>query len=104
MDRVGALDNFFDLGGNSLLLMRVFAALEKGSAGALTVASMFADPAPRGIGKVLDGHLAARRTSNGPSSPQGIVTNEPVAIVGMACRLPGAADLEAFWRMLDEGR
>ena len=28
----------------------------------------------------------------------------PLAIVGMACRLPGADDLDAFWKMLVEGR
>jgi myxalamid-type polyketide synthase MxaE and MxaD len=28
----------------------------------------------------------------------------PIAIVGMACRFPGAPDLEAFWRLLLEGR
>jgi acyl transferase domain-containing protein len=28
----------------------------------------------------------------------------PLAIVGMACRLPGADDLDAFWQMLVEGR
>ncbi|MEU8953156.1 beta-ketoacyl synthase N-terminal-like domain-containing protein [Streptomyces sp. NPDC048518] len=28
---------------------------------------------------------------------------EPVAVVGMACRLPGAADPAAFWRLLSEG-
>ncbi|WP_328407811.1 type I polyketide synthase [Nocardia sp. NBC_00403] len=27
-----------------------------------------------------------------------------IAIVGMSCRLPGAADLEKFWRLLREGR
>jgi len=27
-----------------------------------------------------------------------------IAIIGMACRLPGAADLDALWRLLDEGR
>ena len=27
---------------------------------------------------------------------------EPVAIVGMACRFPGAADLDAYWRLLCE--
>ncbi len=27
-----------------------------------------------------------------------------IAVVGMACRLPGAPDLEAFWRLLREGR
>ena len=29
---------------------------------------------------------------------------DEVAIVGMACRFPGAADLAGFWRLLDDGR
>ena len=29
--------------------------------------------------------------------------NQPIAIVGMACRFPGAPDLPAFWRLLDAG-
>ena len=29
--------------------------------------------------------------------------NAPVAIVGMACRFPGADDIHAFWRLLEEG-
>ncbi len=30
--------------------------------------------------------------------------HEPVAIVGMACRFPGAADAGEYWRLLREGR
>ncbi|WP_420617181.1 SDR family NAD(P)-dependent oxidoreductase [Candidatus Palauibacter sp.] len=30
--------------------------------------------------------------------------SEPIAIVGMACRFPGAEDIEAFWRLLHSGR
>ncbi len=30
-------------------------------------------------------------------------TSEPIAIVGMACRFPGADDIEAFWRLLESG-
>ena len=30
-------------------------------------------------------------------------SGEPIAIVGMACRFPGAEDLEAFWQLLEEG-
>ena len=29
---------------------------------------------------------------------------EPIAIVGMACKFPGANDLDAFWQLLLEGR
>ncbi len=29
--------------------------------------------------------------------------NEPIAIVGMACKFPGAPDLASFWRLLLEG-
>ena len=35
--------------------------------------------------------------------PGAIPTDEPVAIVGMACRFPGADDIDAFWRLLDAG-
>ena len=28
---------------------------------------------------------------------------EPVAIIGMACRFPGASSIPAFWRLLEEG-
>jgi acyl transferase domain-containing protein len=33
-----------------------------------------------------------------------MVTPEPIAVVGMSCRFPGAPDLEAYWRLLCEGR
>jgi acyl transferase domain-containing protein len=31
-------------------------------------------------------------------------SHEPIAMIGMACRLPGGPDLAAFWRTLVEGR
>jgi acyl transferase domain-containing protein/NADPH:quinone reductase-like Zn-dependent oxidoreductase/acyl carrier protein len=40
-----------------------------------------------------------RRAAPGRSTASAI----PVAIVGAACRLPGAPDLDAFWRLLEAG-
>ena len=37
--------------------------------------------------------------ANGRHAP----SNEPIAIVGMACRFPGATGLDAFWSLLDGG-
>ena len=37
------------------------------------------------------------------SIAMGIRRGEPIAIVGMACRFPGANGLDAFWRLLEEG-
>ncbi|MEU3098020.1 acyltransferase domain-containing protein, partial [Streptomyces sp. NPDC006967] len=30
-------------------------------------------------------------------------SDEPVAVIGMACKFPGANDIEAFWRLLEAG-
>lgn len=32
-----------------------------------------------------------------------VSTSEPVAIVGMSCRFPGAPDLQAYWRLIEQG-
>ena len=39
----------------------------------------------------------SRRSRHGAASA-------PIAIVGAACRFPGAPDLDAYWRLLVEGR
>ncbi|MFB1478884.1 acyltransferase domain-containing protein [Corallococcus sp. RDP092CA] len=38
------------------------------------------------------------------AGPPSVAREEPIAVVGMACRLPGAPDLSAFWELLRSGR
>ena len=38
------------------------------------------------------------------SSPEGRVADTDIAVIGMAGRFPGADDLDAYWRLLSEGR
>ncbi len=46
--------------------------------------------------------LGKAESPGGPSTTPG--NGEPIAIVGMACRFPGAPNLDAFWQLLVEGR
>ncbi|GGS45380.1 non-ribosomal peptide synthetase [Streptomyces griseoviridis] len=73
-DRVGRDENFFDLGGNSLLLVTAQSAVNRAFGTALTVVDLFAHPTVRDLAR----HLAAlgARTPGaadgggpGPSSP-----------------------------------
>jgi acyl transferase domain-containing protein/acyl-CoA synthetase (AMP-forming)/AMP-acid ligase II/acyl carrier protein len=46
----------------------------------------------------------ARRATARVPHPSPRAEHDPIAIVGMACRFPGAPTLEAFWELLVEGR
>src|SRR4051812_31325503 len=40
----------------------------------------------------------------GPAAgPRAVARAEPTAVIGLACRLPGADGPEAFWRLLRDG-
>ena len=57
-------------------------------------------PTPLALARYLAGE-------EGPAAVAPLVLrstpDEPIAIVGLACRLPGAADPEAYWRLLRDG-
>lgn len=55
----------------------------------------------------LADHLASDGETEAASANCGggrAFASEPIAIVGLGCRLPGAPNPEAFWRLLCEGR
>ena len=103
LDQVGAEDSFFDLGGNSLLSMKVVATLRDQHAIDLPVARFFQYPTPRGLAKYLGRDKAAANDERMASRLQGGSSAEGIAIVGMAGRFPGARDVATLWRNVCAG-
>lgn len=99
----GLDDNFFDLGGHSLMLVRLKERIRAETGSELGVLELFQNPTVRRqaafIDRVPPVSPAPARTAV-PSS----VAEEAVAIVGMAGRFPQADSVEAFWENLSAGR
>ena len=101
LDAVGRLDHFFELGGGSLLALQAITRIHARAGQAPTPAGFFDDPTPAGIARTLQA-TAAPMPTIAPAPAPG--SDDPIAIVAMAGRFPGAADVEAFWDNLCAGR
>ncbi|MGX1835926.1 amino acid adenylation domain-containing protein [Streptomyces diastaticus] len=112
----GELDpaaSFHDLGIGSVMLAELVVGIEKTTGRPLEptallehstlerLATYLSDrfgPVPDG--EPLPGPAAP---SPGTSAGSGGGTAERIAVIGMACRFPGAADIEGYWKLLTSG-
>jgi amino acid adenylation domain-containing protein len=110
VDEVGAEDNFFDRGGHSLQLVRVHTRLQQQLGREIPIVELFRHPTVAALARHLGGGRSAgdpvveraRRRAPEQVSQPGL--REDVAVIGMAGRFPGAADLAELWRNLRDGR
>ena len=104
LDQVGRNDHFFDLGGNSLLAIKTMARIHDELSTRPTITAFFGTPTPAGLAGLIEETtsrtLLAGRLARGEKRE----TVEPVAIIAMAGRFPGAPDVETFWDNLCAGR
>ncbi len=105
-------DGFFDAGGNSLLLIRLHEKLESCWPGIFTVAQLFAVNTIAGQAMCIRGKTAGKHQDAIHPEPDMVAvpapgkageSAHPIAIVGMALRLPGAETPEACWRDVAAG-
>ncbi|WP_285581685.1 non-ribosomal peptide synthetase/type I polyketide synthase [Herbidospora sp. NBRC 101105] len=97
VEAVGPHDRFAALGGSSLKAMQVLAAVED----RFGVTLRPSDVRDHDTVAALAAHLLAPPApENRPARPGGA---SPVAVVGMACRFPGADTPERFWELLESG-
>ncbi|MEV7143036.1 amino acid adenylation domain-containing protein [Streptomyces tauricus] len=93
---------FFDAGAGSLDLMRfqLRCGVELGLS--FTVADLFEHVTVRALSRFLDATGPAPAAAAAPAERHA-GPDEPIAVIGMAVRLPGAPDLASFWRMVESG-
>nr|WP_062330488.1 type I polyketide synthase [Herbidospora sakaeratensis] len=108
VEPVGTRDNFFDLGGNSLVALQMLALVKKRFGVAVPTVLLFEAPTVHRLAAILDerGVTASPVKPAKPAAPVVATRSDDdrrIAIVGMAGRFPGAGDVDAFWRNLRDG-
>lgn len=112
-DRIGIDDNFFQVGGDSVRVVRVQAALKRLLGRPVSMAKLFEYHTIRTLAKHLEETIKtvpdSVSTQQGEnfraSRDQDVHRSEDIAIVSMAVRLPGGITTpEDFWDLLDNGR
>ena len=109
LDEVGVRDNFFDLGGHSLLLAQVRGRLEEELDRDVSMLDLFRHATVAALADCFrprrHGGIQARHGLERAEKRLDAVTrnDSEIAVVGLAGRFPGARDADEFWRNLESG-
>lgn len=125
IDGVGARDNFFDLGGTSLMGLQLVKRIQKVTGVAVSAVNLFEAPTVHAMATLINQKAGdapiKKKSADAPVTPKQAKENrqaesartaarpepldrtEKIAIIGMTGRFPGAPDVEQFWRNLRDG-
>ncbi|MPZ81183.1 MAG: SDR family oxidoreductase [Actinophytocola sp.] len=117
IDGVGARDNFFDLGGTSLMGLQMVKRIQKVTGVAVSAVNLFEAPTVHAMATLVEQKGAAAPKPKAKPAPRKVQVTEPVreegpvgrdyreaiAIIGMTGRFPGAPTVDQFWRNLRDG-
>jgi acyl transferase domain-containing protein/acyl carrier protein len=98
-EQIGLQDNFFDLGGNSLLALQVVSEIGRELGTEIPPVTLFEAPTVSALAR----HLAAVGEAPAAVARARPAQGAAIAVIGMAGRFPGARDVEELWRNLCDG-
>lgn len=105
LKNVGIHDNFFDLGGHSLLMARVHHRLHEALGREISMVELFQYPTIDALAKYLSGVKKSLSQGSRANFRRERMTQPEagIAVIGMVGRFPGASNTEAFWQNLSSG-
>lgn len=103
---------FFEAGATSLTLVQAAELLGRELAVKVSTVDLFRFPSSAELAAELDRRAASGEPAGfapeyeaaASRQPAGSQRDDMVAVIGMACRFPGAKDVHALWQMLITGR
>ncbi|MES1245585.1 MAG: amino acid adenylation domain-containing protein, partial [Acidobacteriota bacterium] len=109
VERVGLHDNFFDLGGHSLLLVRVQGRMRRDLGLEVPVVDLFRFPTVSALAAHLGGTAAVTAVTAVAAAlaPVGAALSgtgrQDIAVIGLSGRFPGAGSADELWDNLCRG-
>lgn len=113
VEGIGIETGFFDVGGNSLLAVKLVEKIKSTFSCPFSITDLFTYPSIRSMSTYLNeikevNHLSetspceVRTSGSQAGSPHGEL-EESIAIIGISCQFPGAKNHYQFYKMLLEG-
>ncbi|WP_169819380.1 type I polyketide synthase [Pseudohongiella acticola] len=103
LESIGLDETFFELGGSSLLAIQVQHELEQLLAREVSMVELFDTPTIRSMAEHFSGREVHVENDVSADTQYGSTMTGDIAVIGVACRFPGAHGPEAFWRILEQG-
>ena len=97
---------FFDLGMDSLMAVELRRRMEQGVGADIPITLVMDYPRISDVADYLLGDVLSLSEQAKPAAEPTAVatrTDDPIAVVAVSCRFPGAPSPEAFWNLLSDG-
>ena len=104
LDEVAMDQNFFDLGGHSLLVIQSQRRLRDELGINLSITDMFRFTTIKALANAIRQQGAMRASRPADATRTRPESSGRYAIVGMSGRFPGAKSIDEFWQLLAQGR
>jgi amino acid adenylation domain-containing protein len=100
--KIGILDNFFEMGGTSLLAQKTVAVLKQHYDYNIPIIKLYQYPSISELSNYLEPKKES--TSLNPTAQNNESASSNIAVIGMSGRFPGADSIEDLWQILKDGR